>query len=292
MFLLTGVTGAAGSIVLREFVKQQVPVRVLVRDPAKAVRLAAAEPTIAVVVGDMLHADTLEPAMEGVDRALMISSPRDRMLETQCRFIDAAKQFGVRHIVKFGGKESGTTFDLTAFRGTRWHLEIEAYLEASGLEWTHLRPSQFMQMYLPNALTGVDSARRALVMPIGASRLAPVDIQDIAEVCVAMMRAEGIEGQAFDMTGPEALTSTEIVEQLSAATGTTFTYELVTRRRKRELHAEQGLPGPVIDLLDELYAGRAGSPEAHIDVSTHERFGVTPTTFAEFARRNAPAFTA
>ncbi|WP_405488381.1 NAD(P)H-binding protein [Nocardia sp. NBC_00511] len=290
MFLLTGGTGTAGSIILREFVRQQVPIRALVRDPAKAERLAAAAPDVDVVVGDMLRAETLGPALDGVDRVLMISSPRDRMVETQCRFIDAAKGAGVRHIVKLSGKESGTTFDQNAFRGTRWHQQIERYLEASGVEWTQLRPSQFMQTYLPEALTGVDVARHALVMPIGASALSPVDIEDVARVSVAMMRDADIAGQVFEMTGPEALTQSEVAELLSAATGTAFTYESVTRQHKRAAHAATGLPDTAVDLLDELYAGRAGSPRSRVDLSTHERYGVAPTTFAEFARRNASAF--
>ncbi|MQY19741.1 NmrA family NAD(P)-binding protein [Nocardia macrotermitis] len=291
MQLLTGVTGLSGSIVVREFARQAVPMRVLVRDPEAAPWLREL-PNIEVVRGDMAVAESLTAALDGVDRALMISSPRDNMVETQCRFIDAAAAAGVRHIIKFSGKESGTTFDPQTFRGTRWHLEIENYLENSGLAWTHLRPSQFMQVYLPGTLTGVDPERRALVMPIGRSRLAPVDIADIAKVAVAMMRAEGIEGRAFDMTGPEALTMSEVTDRISTATGQRFDYEEVSFERKRALHTAEGLPPDVVDLLEEIYRGRAASPETRVDLSTHREFGVEPTTFADFADRHAREFRA
>ncbi|WP_067892911.1 NAD(P)H-binding protein [Nocardia vaccinii] len=291
MHLLTGVTGLSGYIVVREFARQAVPVRVLVRDPDAAPWLRDL-PNVRVVRGDMTVAESLTTAFDGVDRVLMISSPRGDMVETQCRFIDFAAAAGVRHIVKFSGRESGTTFDPQAFRGTRWHLEIENYLENSGLAWTHLRPSQFMQVYLPGTLTGVDSKHRALVMPIGQSRLAPVDIADIARVAVAMMGADGIEGRAFDMTGPEGLTMSEITARISAATGRTFGYEEVTLERKRALHTAEGLPPEVVDLLDEIYRGRYASPECRVDLSTHREFGVEPTTFADFARRHADDFVA
>lgn len=290
MKLLTGVTGSAGSIVVREFAAQQVPVRVLVRDRGKGQWLDDL-PTVEVVYGDMLRPDTLTAALADIDRVLMISSPRQQMVETQCRFIDAAKAAGVGHIVKFSGKESGTTFDPNRFRGTRWHLEIERYLEASGVAWSHLRPSQFMQFYLPGTLTGVDSRRRELVMPIGDSRLAPVDITDIAKVAVAMMRADGIEGRAFDMTGPEALTMAEIAARITAATGRRYRYTAVTLEQKRALHQAEGLPPEVLDLLDEIYRGRAESPESRVVLDTHREFGVEPTSFAAFARRHAAAFT-
>ncbi|BCJ27299.1 NmrA family NAD(P)-binding protein [Actinocatenispora sera] len=289
MHLTTGATGVAGSIVAREFARQGVPIRVLVRDPAKGAWLRNL-PGIEIVVGDMRVPESLGAALDGVDRVLMISSPRDDMVGTQCRFIDAAKAAGVGHVVKFSGKESGTTFDPQAFRGTRWHLEIERYLEDSGLAWTHLQPSQFMQVYLPGALTGVDAGRGAIVMPIGDSRLAPVDIEDIARVAVAVMAADGIEGRAYAMTGPEALTMTEVAELLTAATGRPYRYEPVTAGQKRALHAAEGFPPEVLDLLDEIYAGRRGSPDAVVDLSTHRTFGVEPTTFADFARRHAGDF--
>ncbi|WP_227980010.1 NAD(P)H-binding protein [Nocardia spumae] len=291
MHLLTGVTGRAGSIVVREFARREVPVRVLVRDPAAALWLGDL-PTVEVVRGDMAVPESLRTALRDIDRVLMISSPRGDMVETQCRFIDAAATAGVRHIVKFSGKESSTDFDPHAFRGTRWHLEIEKYLENSGLAWTHLRPSQFMQLYLPGTLTGVDPRRRALVMPIGQSRLAPVDIVDIARVAVAMMGAQGIEGRAFDMTGPEGLNMSEITDRISAATGRTFRYEEVTSEQKRALHTAEGLPPEVVDLLDEIYRGRLASPDCRVDLSTHHEFGIEPTTFADFARRHAADFVA
>jgi uncharacterized protein YbjT (DUF2867 family) len=291
MILVTGGTGLAGSAVLREFHRQQVPVRALVRDRAKA-GFVAGMSEVELVDGDMLRPETLTAALDGVDRVLLISSPRERMVDTQCTFIDAAKSAGVRHIVKFSGKESGVGFDPGAFRGTREHEEIERYLEGSGLAWTHLRPSQFMQLYLPGTLTGVDPARRALVMPIGRSRLAPVDIEDIARVAAGLMRAEGHEGKAYDMTGPEALTMYDVVDRISAATGTAFRYVEVTAADKQKELAAAGRPPQVVDLLTELFAERLRRPASRVDLTAHETFGVRPTTFAEFADRNTEAFLA
>jgi uncharacterized protein YbjT (DUF2867 family) len=65
------------------------PVRALVRDWNSAAGLAAL-PGVELAVGDMLWPETLEPALDGVDRVLMISGAGSRMLETQATFIDAA----------------------------------------------------------------------------------------------------------------------------------------------------------------------------------------------------------
>lgn len=289
MNLVTGATGTSGTLVIREFARQHVPVRALFRDPAKA-RALHGLPGVELVEGDMLRPETLTPALAGVERILMISSPRERMVETQCTFIDAAKRAGVPHIVKFSGKESGIGFDADAFRGTRWHEEIERYLAGSGLAWTNLRPSQFMQFYLPGTLTGVDPVRRELVLPIGDSRLSPVDIEDIAKACVGLLTTAGHEGKSYDMTGPEALTGAEIVERISAATGTRFSYVPVTLERKRELLAAAGYPPPVLELLDELFTERRRRTESRVELGAHQAFGVAPTTFAQFAQRNANRF--
>ncbi|QUQ65314.1 SDR family oxidoreductase [Kutzneria sp. CA-103260] len=291
MLLVTGGTGLSGTAVVREFARRGIRVRVLVRSAAKA-RAFAAMPAVETVVGDMLRPDTLGPALRDVHRVLMISSPRERMVQTQCTFVDAAKAAGVAHVVKFSGKESGIGFDANAFRGTRQHEEIERHLERSGLAWTHLRPSQFMQFYLPGTLTGVDPRERALVLPIGHSRLAPVDIEDIAKVSVALMTGEGHEGKAYEITGPDAVTMTEAVEHISAATGVPFRYVDVSPAEKRQRLEASGLPPETVDLLDELFAERSRRRDSDVRLATHRRFGVEPTTFARFARRHAEAFLA
>src|SRR5215472_14644194 len=143
MILVTGAAGLNGSAVVREFSRNSVALRALVRDRSRAIALAEL-PYVELVEGDMARAETLDRVLGGIDRALMISSPNPQMLEVQCRFVDACKAAGIAHVVKFSGKESNVGFDANRFLFTRMHEEIERYLEASGLVWTHLRPSQFM----------------------------------------------------------------------------------------------------------------------------------------------------
>ena len=67
MILLTGATGLAGSFITDEFVRERVPVRILVRNRAKAKGLERA-PTVQIVEGDMSRPGSLESALDGVDR--------------------------------------------------------------------------------------------------------------------------------------------------------------------------------------------------------------------------------
>jgi uncharacterized protein YbjT (DUF2867 family) len=289
MILVTGAAGVTGSIVVREFARQGLPVRALVRQAAQAAQFEAL-PTVEVVTGDMLAPKSLLPALDGVDRALMISTAGVQMIDTQCTFIEAAKSAGVQHIVKIAGIDSGIGFDPYAFRAGRWHAHVERYLEGCGIAWTHIRPVQFMQFYLPSTVTGVDPVRRELVMPIGDSELSPVDINDIAQVAVALLHSQGHDGKRYFMTGPEALTMSQIVDRITQATGTSFAYRAVSLDEKRRQLAALGLPTEALDLLDELFSERARCTTSYVDLSTHETFGVEPTSFAQFARRHAHEF--
>ncbi|HEY0815812.1 MAG TPA: NAD(P)H-binding protein [Pseudonocardia sp.] len=289
MILITGATGRTGSAVVRTLAQRGVPVRALVRDPERAPWLAELT-GVAVVAGDLRRRSTLGPALEGVKRVLLISSPGAGAVDTQISFIDAAQAAGVPHIVKLSGREAGVGFDQDAFRGTRWHGQIERYLERSGAAWTHLRPSQFMQTYLPDSITGVDTATQELVMPIGDARLSPVDIADVADIAAALLTSDGHENLAYDITGPDALTMTEIVEQISAATGSPFHYRRVTFEEQRRRYAAAGLPPDVVDLFDEQFRERRRTPVARIELTAHRAFGVIPTSFADFAREHAAEF--
>jgi len=289
MILVTGAAGQSGSRVIREFVKQKTPVKALIRDSTKAAPFMDM-PGVEVVVGDMLRPETLGPALLDVDRILMISSSGVQMADTQCTFIDAAKKAGVEHIVKFSGAESGMGFDATAFRFTRMHEEIERYLEGSGLAWTHLRPSQFMQVYLREAPSIIKSGLLALALE--DATLSPVDLVDVARVAYGLLTTSGHAGKRFSMTGPEALNMNQIAAAISEAISKPVRYlNLSPEDRKKVLEAT-GMPPYFVDAMDEQAAERRRCPVSRIDTSAQEMFGIKPVTFAEFARKNADFFRA
>ncbi|CAN7150178.1 SDR family oxidoreductase [Trinickia sp. LjRoot230] len=289
MILVTGGTGLNGRAVVDEFVRAGHPVRVLVRRLAKASEAGLDHIAgIELVEADMTRAETLGAALDGVTRVLMISSSAPDMVETQCRFIDACKQAGVGHVVKFSGAESGIGFDPSQFRFTRMHEQIEDYLEASGLAWTHLRPSQFMQVYLREVPDIVSKGE--LRLPFADIRLSPVHVGDIARVAHRLLRDGGYEGERLDMTGPEALTMNDVAARLSTATGRNIRYVPVSLEARRQAVLASGVPAAFADALDELAAERLRRPQARVYLGTHEAFDVRPTTFAQFAESHADVF--
>ncbi|MBZ9871819.1 SDR family oxidoreductase [Mesorhizobium sp. BR1-1-9] len=289
MILVTGATGLNGTAIMREFARHKHAARALLRDPARASasgldRLAGVE----LVEGDMRRAETLGPALDGVERVLMISTAAEDMTETQCRFIDACRKAGVAHVVKFSGAESNIGYDATKFRFTRMHEEIERYLEGAGMVWTHLRPSQFMQVYLRDAPT--IAAEGAFYLALGETELSPVDVEDIAKVAFRLLRDGGHADERLEMTGPEALTMSDIAARISQATGKPIRYVDISPEQRRCNLLAAGIPTEFADALDEQLAERRRRPKSRVHLATHEMFGVRPTPFLEFARRHVAMF--
>jgi len=287
MILVTGAAGLNGSAIVREFSRNGVAVRALVRDRSKASALAES-PGVELVEGDMARAETLDRALEGIDRALMISSPDSQMLETQCRFVDACKAAGVAHLVKFSGKESNIGFDAKKFLFARMHEEIERYLEGSGLAWTHLRPCQFMQVYLRE--TPSIAGKGLMQLPLDGVRLSPVDVEDIAKIAFALLTKGGHHRRAFEITGPQALSMGEIAAAIGEAIGKPVRYQETSIEDHRRGMAAAGLPPFLVDALVDEALERLRHPQSRVELGTHELFDVKPTTFVEFARRHAAVF--
>jgi uncharacterized protein YbjT (DUF2867 family) len=284
MILVTGATGLNGSELIRRLSARGVAVRALVRDPAKAAAIAAL-PNVEIVQGDMARPNTLTAALSGVDRAMLISSSDPMMLDVQTNFIEAAGKAGVKHIVKL----SGIMPELdSAFRFARMHGEIEKRLEASGMAFTHLRAGEFMPAYFRQAPN--IAAKGAMFLPMEEARIASIDVGDIAEIAAKVLTSPGHEGKTYPLTGPEALTMTEVAAKLSAATGKPIRYVNVPPEAARQAQLAAGMPPYLADALFELFAERRNGKEAKVWPDAAVLLGRRATSFDEFARRNAAIF--
>jgi uncharacterized protein YbjT (DUF2867 family) len=284
MILVTGATGRNGQELLRRLSAQGSAVRALVRNPAKAEAIAAL-PHVEIVQGDMAHPETLAVGLRDIDRAMLISSSDPMMLDVQANFIDAARKAGVKHIVKLSGIMPELN---SAFRFARMHGEIEKRLEASGMAFTHLRAGEFMPAYfrqVPNI-----TAKGAMFLPMEDARIASIDVGDIAEIAARVLTSSGHEGKTYPLTGPEALTMTEVAEKLSAATGKTIRYVNVPPDAARQAQLAAGMPPYLADALFELFAERRNGKEAKVWPDAQALLGRLPTSFDEFAGRNAAVF--
>jgi uncharacterized protein YbjT (DUF2867 family) len=287
MILITGATGTNGIEIVKLLSRRGVPCRALVRTPEKGSMLSGLR-GVEIAYGDFAQPETLAPALNGIDKALLISSADPRLPELQGNFIQAAKRAGVPYIVKFSGAWAMGGADLREWRFAHWHAEAEKLLEDSGLAFTHLQPNQFMQVYL--RFQPSIAAQGKFFAACKDSKVSPVDVRDIASVAAAVLTGSGHEGKSYVLTGSEALTYSEVAEKLSTAIGKKVTYVDVPLAQAKKAMADGGAPDWFVEGQMEQYQVRLKGYQSAVTSVVSEVTGKQPITFDEFAQDHAAYF--
>lgn len=287
MILVVGATGNTGRETVPRLLERGLAVRALSRDPERARALpgfAGAE----IVAGDPARPETLGPAMQGVTKVFLIPPSGPGSDTSEQNVIEAARAAGVRHIVKL----SALCADPSAPSMALSHnFRAEQILKSSGVPYTILRPSSFMQNFLFYYSPSIRS-EGAVYQSLGEARMAVIDTRDIAEVAVKVLTSEGHEGKTYDLTGPEALTYAEAAEKLGAATGRPIRYVDVPAAAYEQALVGLGLPPFVAAEVVNIYGrgpyreGKAGS----VSSSVADLLGRPARSFSEFARDHAAYF--
>lgn len=281
MILITGATGNIGRELTRELDAAGAPLRLLVRDPARATGLPGRPER---VVGDLGVPETLASAFAGVDALFLLTQGIGTEFTEAA--VSAASVAGVRRIVHLSSAH--VTFDPMPAMA-RWHHERERIVGASGIPATFLRPGGFMT----NALDWLPTLREAgyVLDPTGPGRHAPIDPADIAEVAALALTEDGHQGKGYTLTGDEAFTVAEQVGILSAAVGRDIEVrEALTPDEAVRFRFPAGAPKALADAIAEgLALMRADTIGFRTD--TVERLlGRRPRTFADWCARNAETF--
>ncbi len=283
MILITGATGTSGRKIVKQLTQSGTRIRALVRDRLKAEKIAG--PNVELAEGDMSQPGTLAGALEGIDHALLLSSPDPNQVEIQGNFIDAAKKSGVRHVVKFSA--IGADANASA-RLLKAHGVTERQLEQSGMGFTHLRPNVFMQNFLMSA--GTIASQGAIYAPIGESKISFVDVRDIAAVAARTVTEPGHEGNAYEITGPESLTHAEVAKRLSVVLGKKINFVDIPPSAFKEAMLAMGAPEWMADGLNELYAEWRKGSVSTVSPVVADIAKRDPIAFDQFARDHASAF--
>jgi uncharacterized protein YbjT (DUF2867 family) len=287
MILVTGVTGKTGGEVARQLAAAGIPFRALVRNPdkAEAVRPLATE----LVIGDMADPAVLRRAVDGVSRALLVLPNIEQQLALEKQFVDAAVAAGMEQLVYLSSLES-----LPESRNpiTRAHVAAETHLrqagQSSGLAWTMIRPTFFMQSFLTSAARIRD--RGELVLAAGNGTLACTDLRDVGEIIVACLSQSGHRNQSYDLTGPELLNLTEIASQFSKVLGYQVRYVDQPVDEFRERLRSVGMnPWRVDAVVMELQSIAAGAID-HTTDTVQKLLGRPPHSLQQFIADHAAAF--
>jgi uncharacterized protein YbjT (DUF2867 family) len=225
--LVTGGTGFIGPHVVHALRAKEMPVRALVRDPARATRLAAWG--VELASGDVTDPGSLRAASEGVDAvvhlvAIIRGRPADfeRVMSAGTRnLVAAAQEAGVRRFVlasALGLDERSK--DAVPYFAAKW--EMERAVRESGLEHVIFRPSFVFGRDGGVLPTFVRLARYAPVTPIvgpGRQRLQPIWVEDLAEYYARALTEPAAANRTFEVGGPEAVSWNEFWERLKRVLG-------------------------------------------------------------------------
>lgn len=286
--LVVGATGALGGEIARRLADAGKPVRALVRKTSSPDKVEALRSRgIDLAVGDLTDRASLDAACRGVrtvySTATAIQSREEgNTLESvdrvgQANLIDAAKAAGVERFIFISFRGAGRDLDFPLQAAKR---ETAERLKASGLAWTVIEASIFMEVWLGPHL-GFDAANaRARVFGSGDQKISYVSYKDVAAIAIAAAESADARNRTIEVGGPEALSPNEVIRIFEERAGRKFEIERVPEEALRAMKAAATNP------VEETFAGLmlfcAGGDE--IDMrETLRRYPVRMTTVREYA---------
>lgn len=223
MIVIIGASGRLGGIVARQLLAEGKPVRALSRTPEKLepLRALGAE----VMAGDVRDPDSCARACQGADRVLAAAHAFNSVGQNvphavdgdgNRHLIDAARQAGVAQVVFTSIRGARPDHPVDIFR---FKYDAEQYLRASGLHYTILRPTAFMELWA--TIIGEPIVRRgqALIFGRGINPINFVSVDDVARFALLALQDEQARDQSIEIGGPENLSLLQFAETVERVTG-------------------------------------------------------------------------
>lgn len=214
--LVMGALGNVGAEVTKNLLAQGLRVRAADLDVDKL--RARFGDGIDPVYFDFRQPQTFLPTFQGIQRIFLMRPPQiANIRKDMIPALEAARAAGVRQMVFLSiiGVENNKIVP---------HYQVEQWLKASGLDYTLLRCSFFMQNFTTTHRAEIRD-RDEIYIPVGEARTSLIDVRDVGAVASLALSTSGHEKQAYDLTGSEALDYYQVAEQFSQVLGRTITYK-------------------------------------------------------------------
>jgi uncharacterized protein YbjT (DUF2867 family) len=278
--LVTGATGNTGSGLIPALRNAGVEVRAFVRDESKAQPLK--DMGVEIVVGDLDQPETIEPAVESVDKIYLLTWNGPTQAQQAENVLKAAQRAGNPHIVRhsmWGSEKS---------RIIKQGDQVEEAVKSSGLPWTLLKPTFFMQNIMMAAPTIASDG--VIYWDVGDGKIGTIDVRDIVDVATAVLTGSGHEGKSYILTGPEAISFHDMAATFSKVLDKEVKYVSVPHEAALESMVGMGFPewiakgyGELMEGFSEGFANRATDNVATLT-------GHPARSFEQFARDFAQYF--
>ena len=242
--LITGATGNLGSITIDFLLEKtnSTSIAAMVRDENTDKAIALKEKGIDIRVGNYHDYASLVSAFSGIDQLYFISSS-DVETRTQQHenVVNAAKEAGVKHVVYTSFiRKNETESSPIAFVADS-HIRTENSLKASGLNYTILKHSIYMDM-LPLFLGDQLGETGIAYLPAGEGKIAFTLRKDMAEVASVILTSTGHENKTYEITNDVAVSMTEVASEISSIMGKTINYISPTQEEYIATLSGAGVP--------------------------------------------------
>ena len=261
--LVTGGTGKVGRRVAERLESLGVPTRIASR---------SATPSF-----DWNEPTTWNESLVGVSTAFVSYAPDLAIpgaTDTVREFVRKAVESGVKRLVLLSG------------RGEEEAQACERIVQESGIEWTVVRASWFNQNFSEGEFLGMVLGG-AITLPAADIPEPFIDVNDIAAVAVAALTEDRHHGEIYEVTGPRALTFTEVAEEISRAAGREVQFIRIPQDAFAAAIVEAGVSEDVAWLLNYLFETVLDGRNARVCDGVQRALGREPTDFSEYAARIA-----
>ncbi|MCC8145947.1 MAG: SDR family oxidoreductase [Bacteroidales bacterium] len=276
--LITGATGNVGKQLVERIAKLDVPFRALVRSGSNHDYLKDI-PQVEIVTGDLADRQSLSEALKGIEKAFLLTNSSEQAEELQLNFVNAAREAGVKHIVKLS--QFAADVD-SPVRFLRYHAKVENQIKEFGIDYTFLHPNLYMQGFL--AFKDYIKNDGVFYASVGDASVSVVDTRDIAAIAALSLTEEGHENKIYNITGPQSLTHYELAETFSEVLGRKVSFINVSDEQMAGALKAAGFPEWQAGGLIEDYAHYARGEASAIYDTVKEVTGTEAITFKKFVQ--------
>lgn len=289
MILVTGATGQFGSNAIDHLLNKGVKsagISALVRNSANADHLKSMG--IEVKTGDYTDYNSLVMAFRGVDKLLLVSSNDRQAVENRTaqhiNVIKAAKEAMVKHIVytSFVRKANFEDSAIAAFQNS--HVQTEAYLINSGIDYTILQNGIYLEM-IP-IFAGEKVAETGVILfPAGDGKASYVLREELAEAAAHVLITPGHEKQTYSLTNSSSVSFKEIAQALAKQLGKAVEYKPLEVELFESKMKQVGVPDLFIGMLVMWARAQAEGSIDIVNDKLESFLGRKPTSMSEFIAR-------